>query len=64
MKLQLNAGDCATIAFFALAVTLGCYAEFAHESSVVAPASAAAASATTANTSSSVRTAAAAVGLE
>lgn len=27
MKLQLNAGDWATIAFFALAVSLGCYAD-------------------------------------
>ena len=27
MKLQLNAGEWATVAFFALAVTLGCYAE-------------------------------------
>ena len=27
MKLQLNGGDWATLAFFALAMTLGCYAE-------------------------------------
>ena len=27
MRLQLNAGDWATFAFFALAVMLGCYAE-------------------------------------
>jgi len=58
MKLQLNVGDWATIAFFALAVTLGCYAEFVRGSSASA-----ATSTTTAN-QSSPRTAVAAVGLE
>jgi len=37
MKLQLNAGDWATVAFFALAVMLGCYAEFTHERSIPNP---------------------------
>jgi hypothetical protein len=27
MKLQMNAGDWATVAFFTLAVMLGCYAD-------------------------------------
>ena len=40
MKLQLNAGDWATIAFFALALTLGCCAQSAREASVRAPSSA------------------------
>jgi len=59
MKLQLNTGDWATLAFFALAVTLGCYAESGREASESAPART-----TTANQSSSGRTAVAAVGLE
>jgi hypothetical protein len=33
MKLQLNGGDWATLAFFAVAVLLGCYAESTHEPS-------------------------------
>jgi len=37
MKLQLNAGDWATLAFFALAVTLGCYAESTRGPSVSRP---------------------------
>jgi hypothetical protein len=37
MKLQLNAGDWATIAFFALAVMLGCYAEATRAPSVPNP---------------------------
>ncbi|HYP99276.1 MAG TPA: hypothetical protein VER96_11460 [Polyangiaceae bacterium] len=59
MKLQLNGGDWATLAFFALAVTLGCFAEATRSPSVSAPSST-----TTANQSSSARTAVAAVGLE
>jgi hypothetical protein len=59
MKLQLNVGDWATIAFFAVAVLLDCYTEAGREIPVPAPASA-----TTANQRSSTRTAVAAVGLE
>lgn len=58
MKLQLNAGDWATIALFALGTLLGCYAS-EREPKARAPAST-----TTANPSSSARTAVAAVGLD
>jgi len=58
MKLSLNVGDWATIAFFALAVVLGCYSQ--AKPNAKAPASS---SATTANQSNS-GTAVAAVGLE
>ena len=59
MKLPLNAGDWATFAFFALAVTLGCYAELQRP----LPARGAATTAT-ANHSSSSKTVVAAVGRE
>jgi hypothetical protein len=60
MKLSLNAGDWATIAFFALAVALGCFAEAQRQP---LPARGPAAT-TTANQRSSTRAAVAAVGLE
>jgi len=59
MKLQLNAGDWATIAFFALAVALGVFSELKR-----GPSARSTTSAATANHSSSGRTAVAAVGLE
>jgi hypothetical protein len=59
MKLQLNVGDWATLAFFALGMALGCYAEAERALPARAPAST-----TTANPSNSARTAVAAVGLE
>ncbi|HEX2670177.1 MAG TPA: hypothetical protein VHM25_04855 [Polyangiaceae bacterium] len=37
MKLQLNPGDWATVAFFALALMLGCYAESTRNPSVPTP---------------------------
>jgi len=57
MRLQLNVGDWATIALFALGTLLGCYAQARRELP-------AARSTTTANHDNSTRTAVAAVGLE
>jgi len=59
MKLSLNVGDWATIAFFALGVLLGCYAQTEATARTPGPASA-----TTVNRSNSTRTAVVAVGLE
>ena len=58
MKLQLNVGDWATIAFFALAVLFGCYGQEREVPAAAPP------SATTANQSSCKGTALAAVGLD